>query len=238
MGLLGDTREGAGTRPQHRGTPLHPLPWGRCIPTAPRPPLPVRGRGGDIGSLPIPATRKRGSNGVALGVEGKRVWKGDARLTDCENWGLTDCCLAFIIGAIRDASVRGVLAACMPDDFAPRSVHSSLDKILAVRAPVEGRPGVPTRRAGARCHSIERLFVESGRRESVAEPEEKSASTLPASGLPPGRRPYPTLMDRLSATKLSKLERFSMPNKMLARLRRRKMFLLLGLGAGVAALGA
>jgi len=45
-------------------------------------------------------------------------------------------------------------------------------------------------------------------------------------------------MDRLSATKLSKLERFSMPNKMLARLRRRKMFLLLGLGAGVAALGA
>src|SRR5882757_8407106 len=28
---------------------------------------------------------------------------------------------------------------------------------------------------------------------------------------------------------------FSMPNKMLARLRRRKMFLLLGLGAGVAA---
>src|SRR6266536_5784788 len=115
---------------------------------------------------------------------------------------------------------------------------SSLDKILAVRAPVEGRPGVPTRRAGARCHSIERLFVESGRRESVAEPEEKSASTLPASGLPPGRRPYPTLMDRLSATKLSKLERFSMPNKMLARLRRRKMFLLLGLGAGVAALGA
>ena len=71
---------------------------------------------------------------------------------------------------------------------------------MAVGASVEGRPGVPTRRAGARCHPASRVLVESGCTQSVAELEEKSAPTRLASSLPPGRGPSPTLMDHLSGT--------------------------------------
>ena len=79
-------------------------------------------------------------------------------------------------------------------------ISSSLDKILAVGASVEGRPGVPTRRAGARCHPTRGIFVESGCTQSVTELDEKSAPSRLASSLPPGRGPAPTRMDHLSAT--------------------------------------
>ena len=94
---------------------------------------------------------------------------------------------------LRGPQPPGDLFDAIPSD-------SSLDKILAVGASVEGRPGVPTRRAGARCHPTRGVFVESGCTQSVAELEEKSAPTRLAASLPPGRGPSPTRMDHLSGT--------------------------------------
>jgi hypothetical protein len=82
----------------------------------------------------------------------------------------------------------------------------SLDKILAVGASVEGRPGAPTRNAGVRRRPIGRIIVESGCTSSVAELEDNSAPALLASALPPGRGHIRPSWTACQAPNLSKLQ--------------------------------
>jgi hypothetical protein len=59
--------------PQPRGPALPSLPWGSCIPTAPQPPLPQAGEGGQAADLPLSAP-ERGLGGEVVRALRSAVW--------------------------------------------------------------------------------------------------------------------------------------------------------------------